>query len=914
MIGRLCTTDEAREKNRNSIERLWRLWTRRDGAIWKVHGESKHSRRSFEEFGETLLEKPIHDDVMLSKGERARLELEINQYQRRIEKGKFVNAFEDYMFVPEGISLKDPIARYFYKSLNQGVNYERVNMSKANGLSRDVAARFRDAYINAGFQGRWRLGNKFFDRIADLSHKIRRSDNEADKVAFEKELQKVVDADGQQFGPASLLGEFKTLMTLSNAEFNSKNLRKRNEQGTKTEERYNADIYEAAVAGRALTNEMGNVTLRGLDYLLTSAKWQLLGTTDPKALQTSSTYERLETAITEAKNRIKKGMEIGGYLPSYVMGDLIALKESASKLWANKSTSEAVLAKDVSVMEQVLSSLSKEAIPTHARPKQEAIANKYEENPLFILNQYAMDSVGFNKLAFTRSRYLETMKRMSEAKDVKWVEGMRKWIDEEFQIATEGLTGRDDWLNNSVRTLMGVQVARTMGLNITGAVVNATSVQFSVAHLGFGAIKRAKHNYLNGVTPTGEKMKKIVSRVEEQAGFLFNDVASELISEGLLPAEGVNKSKYTYDVETNTILESGSPLINKLKAGQDWTIEKGLVFHRFTENLTRQWMFRTAFMEKYNQLSAEVDYVKNLKIGSREGYSAVEKKASDWALEFVNKFAFEYAIHAKSKAARGMPPVDVYGNKEIRAKVNMGAIGQLGFQLTHYPFSLMQQQSRMIRGGYNAIKVGQYNASEAAYLYRYFALFSALQVGSVLLNTDLNGLVPNETLEKFKQIENDFFEPLDPGDDQKMTYGLLSEFTGPTLGHMKFALLASGILNEDPGYLQQVLLGNIDYTDDKYEKYKWYQLSTEIGRWKTKIGPAIADGRGMDVLRHYLRIYPGELPYPGIDLSTKDLRNIVGRNVPGAGFLEKKKKKKKKRRKQPSLLNNQDILDSLDNF
>ena len=100
MIGRLCTTDEAREKNRNSIERLWRLWTRRDGAIWKVHGESKHSRRSFEEFGETLLEKPIHDDVMLSKGERARLELEINQYQRRIEKGKFVNAFEDYMFTP----------------------------------------------------------------------------------------------------------------------------------------------------------------------------------------------------------------------------------------------------------------------------------------------------------------------------------------------------------------------------------------------------------------------------------------------------------------------------------------------------------------------------------------------------------------------------------------------------------------------------------------------------------------------------------------------------------------------------------------------------------------------------------------------------------------------------------------------
>ncbi len=913
MIGRSwCATDLDRDRNRNEIERLWRVWTDRDKNIWKVHGESDISRRSFEEFGETVLEKPIHDYVKLSEAEIARLDVALKKYDRKIKKGKFVNTFEDYFFVPEGISLKDPVARYFYKSLNQAVNYERVNLSKANGLNRIVASKMRAAYVNAGYQGRWRLGIKYFDKITDLSHKIKTSDNEADKLRYENELQKIVSTDEKQFGEASLLGEFKSLMRLSNAEFDSRNLRKRNKQGENTEDRYNPDVYEAASAARALTNEMGTVTIRGLDYLLTAAKYKLVGGVDKKMLEQNETYGRLEKKVKEAKKRIQDGIEQGGYLPSYVMGDLINLKEAASTFWGNRSTDQRMLAKDLSVVNKVLDGINKEAIPTHARPAQEAIARKYEENPMFILNQYAMDSVAFNKLAFTKSRYLETMKRLSEAKDLNWVDGMKKWIDEEFQISTEGLSQRDDWINNAVRTIMSVQVARTMGLNFTGAVVNATSIQFAAAHLGFNQIANAKHMYLNHVTPTGEKMQKIVARVEEQSGFLFNDVAAELISEGLLPAEGINRSQYTYDVESGRILSNGTPLLDNLRKAQDWTVEKGLVFHRMTENFTRQWMFRTAFMKKYEQLTSEVEYVKDLKIGRKEGYSAVEQKASDWALEFVNQFAFEYAIHAKSKVARGIPPTDVYGKDEIRAKVLGGAAGQLGFQLTHYPFSLMQQQARKVRGGYDALKVGQWDAPELSYLYRYFALFSALQIGSVLLNSDLNGLVPNETLEKLKQIENDFTAPLDPS-DEKMTYGLLSEFTGPSLGHAKFALLVSGIMGEDPGYLQQLMLGNVDYIDDKYDKYKWYQLSTEIGRWKTKIGPAIADGRGIDVFRHYFRMYPGELPYPGVDIDTKDARQIVGSNVPGAGFLKKKSKKKKKKQ-QPTLLDNQSILDALDNF
>ena len=594
MLGRLCTTDESVEKNNESIERLWRLWTNRDRNIWKVHGESEHSRRSFKEFGETLLEKPIDKNVILSEPEVARFDAKIRKYERKIG-GRFVNAFEDYTFVQEGISLKDPVARFFYKELNKAVNYERVNLSQANGYNKIVAQRMRDAYINAGFQGRWQLGNKFFNKLQDLAHKIKTSDNESDRQAYENELTKLVSHDSKVMGEASLLNEFKDLMKLSNAEFNHQKLRKRNNQGEKTEERYNDDVYEAAIAARALTNEMGNVMTFGLTNLRNAAKWKLLGTDKVGQGMDSKAYRSIDKAITEAIERVKNGIERGGYLPGYIMGDLIALKEGTSSFWANKSTSERALTKDLTVMEKSLRNISKEAIPVHARPKQDKLNEKYEENPMFILNQYAMDAVAFNKLTYTQSKYLETMKRLSEAKDLQWVEGMRKWIDEEFQISTEGLTGRDDWINNSVRTLMSVQVARTMGLNFTGAVVNATSIQFAAAHLGYGAITNARHQYYHGVTPEaggtgGVKMKDRVDRVERRSGFLFNDVASELISEGLLPAEGIHRSKYEFDPQTGRVLENGSPLINRLKTVQDWSVEKGLMFHRVTENFTRKWM------------------------------------------------------------------------------------------------------------------------------------------------------------------------------------------------------------------------------------------------------------------------------------------------------------------------------------
>ena len=870
-------------KHKDSYDELWYKWTNVKSNTFRLHGDGESSKKIFREWGETILEKPLHEDFILTEAEHARLNLELIKYNKRMN-GDFINSkFEDYFFVPEGISLKDPVARAFYKTLNASINYERVNLSKANGLNKSISNHLRNAYINNNLQGKYKLGIKHAEKIQELQLKIQKSDNIKDRELLEEALGKVVDKD-ETLGPGSILNQYKELMKLSNSEFNSKGLKR--ESG----ELYDKDVLLAARDSRALLNEMGSVMKTGLSYLENAVKWKYLGTDNLKEVGRSIKYKNFSKRIKEAQDRIEIGMREGGYLPSYVMSDLIKVKEAMTDYMNLKNSDKAVQERRISTLEKTLDSINYEAIPEHARAANSKVKNLYNENPIFILQQYASDAIGFNKLSFIQSHYLKTMKGLSKSQNSSWLEGMKKWISEEFQIATDGLKDRPDWLNQWVRGIQGAQVVRTMGLNLTGAVVNATSIQFSAAHLGLAKIREASKQYLHGSTGQVDKngnsisMRKLVDRVNEESGFLFNDVATELIAEGLLPSKGVNNKDFTFDVEKGILVDKGSPLKDKLKSAGNWTIEKSLFFHRITENFTRKSMFNTAFIDKYNQYTSQRQFVENLEYAGKKGYAAAEAKAKQWALEFVNRYAFEYAIHAKPKAARGINGVDTVGDKVVMSKQLAGAGGQLTFQLLHYPMSLMQQQSRNIRGGINAMRVGQWNASEAQYLYRYFALFTALQAGSIITNLNLNGLIPNETLERLKNIEDDFTVPLDERSKEE-TYGLISEVSGPMVGSLKWALLYGGILNTEDSYLAKVILGNVDFTKEPGSRLNWYQLSTEVGRWKSKTLPALQDGRGFDAFRHYLRMYPGELPFPGLNISTRDARKKLG--------LDKRKKRKK---------------------
>ena len=326
----------------------------------------------------------------------------------------------------------------------------------------------------------------------------------------------------------------------------------------------------------------------------------------------------------------------------------------------------------------------------------------------------------------------------------------------------------------------------------------------------------------------------------------------------------------------------------------DWSMGKLLTFHRMTENWQRRWMHNTAFALKYQQLLKSPEYAgKGVQLRSDEtnirefvASNPLVKFSENYALWMVNGWAYEYAPHAKNKWVRGDGNIVEQIGDQIIVKRTMksnlkGLFGEISFHLMHYPMSLAETHLSALKGIHMSAKAGQWKSDEMMYAMRYAGLYGFTQLASILLNTDLNNMIENETISRIHRIHDDIIHA-DPGNSilggdhrpegdvisplltemdqetKKATFGLLSEMTGATWGHLKYLSIVSGLIDVDDSTFNKIVFGNVDYSTDSEDsaRYTAYQLSTEYGRWKNKIWPAIRDGRGMDLLRHYLALYP----------------------------------------------------------
>lgn len=210
----------------------------------------------------------------------------------------------------------------------------------------------------------------------------------------------------------------------------------------------------------------------------------------------------------------------------------------------------------------------------------------------------------------------------------------------------------------------------------------------------------------------------------------------------------------------------------------------------------------------------------------------------------VNGWAYEYAAHAKPKAIRGqwktVQELDDGGviSKKLSHGVK-GGMSEVAFHLLHYPVSLLATHWSEFKGGMKALKAKQgMDSEEIQYGMRYAGVAGLIGLVSVFTNTNLFNIFENETVERVNRIVSDF---TDAESDEKGTFGLLSEFTGPTIGTLKYMMIVGGILDVDHSTLQKILFGNVDFADpdDKLsEMYKSYQYSTEWGVIKNKLYPS----------------------------------------------------------------------------
>ena len=531
-------------------------------------------------------------------------------------------------------------------------------------------------------------------------------------------------------------------------------------------------------------------------------------------------------------------------------------------------------------------------IPDNVKKRGVELNTFWEKDPMLVLSEYGNQAAQFNKLVRTQKVYLEALRNLPNT-DNTFHKGLKRFIEEEFAVFTKGSAARGSFANKAVTSLNALQTARTMGLNITGAVKNAASAIHFYSRVGFGALNTARKDYYHD-----EAFRKVVDKAEKEAGFLFTDASQELYTEGLITKNDFDSGTIKYDPSTGKFVKGNTELKSYLIEKGQWGLDKALFFHRITENSQRKWMFRVGFNQKYKKL-----------INNGYDPKGAETFARNYALQTVNAWAYEYASHAKSKMVRGeWRTIEEMNDgskivsklKRTGAAVGIGAMSEAAMHLMHYPMSLAESTYSTLSGAKKAVLAGQgFEAPEIQHLSRYAGVAGVVSLISVLTNTNLFNILEHDTVERFQRVADDLTEYDNP---DRGTFGLLSEFTGTNLGTLKHLMITGGVIDIENSDLNKVLFGNVDFADedDRHtQMYNAYQYSTFWGTFANKLGPAIKSGRGRDLFTHWFKLYPNK--------TTKYFHEET------VGKIWPKKKKKKSKQINKNLNTSLNLLRSFSN-
>jgi len=818
--------------------------------------QAESSAKNLKWLVEQRLEKPYEADSPLSDGDFRRIKVEIDAFDKALG-GNFANFA---WIVPEGISKQDPTARRFYLNLNKVLDFERVQINKVLTANSYIADHMLDAYISM-HGGRKAGGDKAIKKLRSLRREMAEADpSEHVQAEFISKIENFVQNDPQ----GETVKQFTELVHMDTDTFQRvKKPGYRNEDGQLVD--YNSNVYEAVKKARENLNDLGKTYMLGLNDLKKIISLKYVNSQDVSLGKTNKKAKRMIDNIDEAIKDIDKGIDRGGYFPHVQFENLIDIKEKLSKAMISNSQNKDYAFGDM--VDNIISNIDASTIPAHARKTNPLIKQYWEKDPLMVLKEYGDQAVQFNKMTRTQIEYLDALKHLHKS-DTKFQKGMRRFIDEEFTVFTQGTGGRADWVNKAVTNLNALQTARTMGLNITGAVKNAASAIHFYSRVGIGAL-----NATRKAMDHDPAFRTAIQKAETEAGFLFTDAAKELYTEGLITRKDFESGKVQFDPVSGTIRIEGSKLREAGDKAKSWSLDKLLFFHRLTENNQRKWMYRTAFHKKYSKLIND---------GYQQDKALMFSK--NYALKMVNSWAYEYAAHAKSKAVRGeWRTIDEIESGSISRKMAGvgGGLSEVAFHLLHYPMSLFETHYDAMKGVHKSLLAKQgLESEEIQYAMRYAIISGGVALASVLTNTDFTNIIENESVDRIKRVVDDLTEFDNPNQG---TFGLMGEFTGPTLGTLKHLMVASEIIDIDNNDLNKILFGNVDFSDPNdamAERFNAYQFSTFWGTMKNKIWPALESGRGRDLLTHYLKFYPAEW--------TKK----------GHGFIygDKPKKKSKKKR------------------
>ena len=852
------------------------------GTIKDIDGKTRsigHSIRKWygdttEDFGERMFQeivwkstyKPADESFAnFTEGDIRRISNEIEKEAGRLNNPK-LNIIERLGFVKRGVMGKFAATRWMNKHINLATNYERTKFSMYISSNTQIAGNLRAEIILRDPSLENKLPGMKSDR--DLRKFERNLVYEMQNLkklkgaAYEKKDREISELN-DKIGAVLATKSGEVLMEMVEwleATPNEDGVRLRTKEGLDNHgrqikgTRFSLNVEKAGADARTLLDNMGGVLINGLRR-------------HKKALQLS--YNELSTVrlsrylkgVDEHITSIEKGIEKGDYFPHYITEGLASIERVMNRIdeagtMEGKDQFLGDLDTAFSIVRQSIGST-----PSSVKDRSRFQYDNWIKNPLTVLRKYSMDAISFNRTNYLKSTYLKGMKNLP--KDGEVARGLNNYLNDVFTLAGRGYKDRPNWVNKTVRALTGYEFFSKIGFGVATAARNTMSGLYYIQSVG----NRSFYTYLRDWNKEGSEhreVREVLDKIEDEQGFRFEDLSNPLFTEGLLPTEGlrVDNVDIVFDPQT----QQPSLQYKNEKGWQtfDSVLTKatgaGAILQKVTENFLRKHMFRFSFKQKYNELKDG---------GSTKGRAT--KDAKEYALDMVNKYAFEYSASQKAPIIGGTGK-------------NLGAAGQVAFQFMHFPMSFLQLQSEILRNSKDAVIARQWNNPDLLIPIKFAGLYLFTQLMSGIGNVDFNRLMENDTVDRIKDLK-------DAVEGKKDIKG--RGYIGPAVGDLFFLASLKEWIEFPDNVVSDMVVGyNNAYklTDEQKGMRLLSTFNVEMAKvprnWK-----ALQNGTIWNVLMHEFGLYPKAW--------TRDMRAKAPiKYLP----WEKKKKRKKKKEKTEAQL------------
>ena len=821
--------------------------------IEKYYGlsESSFGNQMFSEIVYRSTYKPYSSYESFTDGDFRRIRNEIIKEAERLDNPK-LNYLERFGFVRRGVMRKHAVSNWANKQITGITNYERVKYSSFLIRNRNISKHLRQEALDRG-QSWLRPGIKGVGKIDALEKQLFELYN---KIAYGKEkrqdtsllevkattIRNSLDKAFREEGGAVLkeLADYLITPRSKDGLVYKDEIIDGLETGNKVP--YSMNVQKAGQAARDMFNEMGGVLINGLrihkDVVTQSFMFkQKLESSDiltPVGKRVRKYHQRIDEQI----NAISKGIEKDQYFPHYLMEGMVRIENLVTEIDArnNKKSeskedatwSESETNSHLESLEAIFSD-ARENIgrsPQRALERNKEAYDNWMQNPLAVLRKYGYDAIAFNKNQSLKTVYLRAQKHMHKMSGES-LEAMRKYLRDVYTMAEKGYGDRPAWANKTIRTITAGEFLSKIGLGLATGTRNMFSGMYYIQGVG----NRKFAGYLKDwYDPDNAELRTEIEKLEKEQGFIFRDLAPELYTEGLVPTEGVKISEIDVKIDP----DSGKPRLS-YKQGRVWkAFDSGLstitnwsaFFQRVTENVLRKHMFRSSYMIKRQELEM-------LKVSKDEAQTL----SKEFALDMVNKYAFEYAAHQKAPIAGGDPGA-------------LGGAGQVAFQFMHYPMSFLQQQSEILRNSKSAIEAKQWNNPDVVIPVKFGALYLFTQLLSGVTNRDLNRIMENDVVDRIKNLYDVF-----NGEDDVKGRG----YIGPFIGDLMFYATLNDLIELPDNEFSNLIFGYNDankLTDQQKTARIWSTLNVEASKWITKHIPEMVSGKGSGFLMHEFGVYP----------------------------------------------------------